>query len=356
MAGNVESVDKRSPLGRVLRGGGNGDVLLYGLTGLLVIQLVLAVVMLWPRSATVDAGQPLFPDLTQDNVVALTIAGEDDTQVTLRKAEDGSWVMPDRGDFPVKADKVTTLIDKLMELKTNRLVAKNAASYERLSVADNQFIRRIDLELSDGSQHTLYLGTAPRVAATHVRRGDQAEVYLAANLRSYDAGNQPRDWIDTIYFSAPREEIVAMTLTNANGELHFTKNAGAWTLEGLQEGEEFNENNLASMITTLTGLNMVEPLGKEAKAEYGLDEPTAVIQVTTQKEDEEPQTHTLTIGAKSEDGRYYVMASSDSPYYVYVSEYTVERFVERGRADFIKQPEATPEATPASTPEATPVP
>jgi len=44
------------------------------------------------------------------------------------------------------------------------------------------------------------------------------------------------------------------------------------------------------------------------------------------------------------------MKSSESPYYVRVSEYTVKMLVERGRDDYVRLPETpTPEPTPETS-------
>ncbi len=58
------------------------------------------------------------------------------------------------------------------------------------------------------------------------------------------------------------------------------------------------------------------------------------------------ETYTLRVGAKDDEDNSYVVSSSESPYYVRVSNYTVKDFVERTRDDFLEQPPTpTPEPT-----------
>lgn len=320
------------------------DMVVYGLAALLLLQVGLTAWVYWPRAARSSAIVPLFGELPAAEVVSLSITDDRGQEIHLAKTTDAGWVLPAFDDFPVQAGKVEGLFGKLAELTTGRLVARNEASYARLRVADDEFIRRLAFNAADGRAHTLYIGSAPRFRATHVRKGDQDAVYLAGNLTSTDADVAPRNWIDTIYFQATEADIQTLQITNANGSLAFSKDeSGIWAMAGL---EEFNDNNLIALVTTLTNLNMAEPLGSEELAEYGMDEPTAVVTLTTLDPAGARQTHTLTIGAQVEEDNNYVVKSSGSAYYVLVPAYTLERFIEWGASDFLK-----PTPTPAATPE-----
>lgn len=68
--------------------------------------------------------------------------------------------------------------------------------------------------------------------------------------------------------------------------------------------------------------------------------------VTIQQKDSEGNlsTYTLTVGAKAESDNTYVLISSESSYYVRVSEYTARDFVEWTQEDFyVKPPTPTPQ-------------
>ncbi len=314
------------------------DRTLLGLAILLGVQVLLIAGVYWANRRPAPISEPLLPGLTPETVVALTVADADGN--TVRLARRGSeWVLPDADDFPVLEERVTGLLEKLAAQRTRRLVARSPSSFARLGVDEADFVRRLEIELEDGTEYTLFLGTVPRPRTIHVRRADQDQVFLAVNLSEIDANSRTSAWINTAYFMASRDSMVALTLENRQGRLEFVREeGGGWRLEGLQEGEEFLENNLQSMLTTLTGLHMVRPLGKTPRPEYGLDEPTAVITLVTE-EDGQRTTHTLRIGAYDAEDRQYVLASSDSEYIVRVADYTVERFVERGREDFVRPAE-----------------
>ena len=325
------------------------------LTAILGIQIVLAVLVFLPRILPAGAASgPLFGALDAKDVTALTVQDKDGNRVELARQGE-VWVVPAVDDYPADKAKIDTFLEGIAGLKTNPLVTRTSASHKRLQVADDDFVRRVDLTLADGSSRTLFIGSSSG-GGSHVRAGGQDEVYLAQELFSYDAGTAINNWIDTLYFSVAQDKMTGLKLENANGTLEFEKDAsGNWTMKGLAAGEEFNANNLTTLLTRLSSLRMTSPLGKEAKSEYGLDQPTAVITLTANDESGSARTYTLRIGAKDAETNDYVVISSESPYYVRVAGFSVEDFVTRARQDFLTlppTPTATPEITP--TPEATP--
>jgi hypothetical protein len=311
------------------------------LLALLAAQLALTAFLFWPQSPAQSSDAPLLPALSADNVTGLTIT--DDADHTLALAKTGSdWAIPTAGNYPVLTNTVTTLLDKIAGLKTNRLVTQTEASHSRLKVSPTTFSRRIELTLADGSAATLYIGSSAGAGATHVRLDGQPEVYLTADLSAFEANAQPSGWIDTQYLTADTAAVSALTLQNANGTFEFKKEGDQWTLAGLTAAESFNPAGFNGLLNQAAALRMDSPLGQEAQASYGLDKPAATVTLTLTGET--PQTVTLTVGAKTEDG--YVVKSSESPYYVTVSDYVGQAFVEKTRTDFLAAP-ATPAAAPA---------
>jgi hypothetical protein len=318
------------------------------LAGVLALQIVLVAVMFWPRpAASVTSGEPLFPGIEADQIVRITVSDATGNQIQLAKSM-GTWVLPEADDYPTQEKKVPELLDKIVALKTSRLVTQMPSSHKRLKVADNNFERRIEFELADGTKHRLYLGTSPRYQVTHVRADNQNEVYLASNLSASEIRAQASAWVNTLYLSIPQEQIVGLTLENKNGRFEFEKDdAGTWTMKDLAPDEKFNENNVKSLVARLSSLQMLRPLGKVEQDAYGLKEPNAVVTVKTRDKEGNIKTYSLRVGAKSEEDNSFVVISSESPYYVRMAEYTVKDFVERTRQDFLELP---PTPTPAPTP------
>jgi hypothetical protein len=309
------------------------------LAGILVIQIILSVFVFWPRSATTGTSEPLFPDLAADDIVALTITDADDNSIRLEKVSE-DWILPDADDYPAQADKITPLLDNIVGLTTNRLVTRTDASHKRLQVAPDDFVCRIDFETTGGAEHALYLGSSPKYGATHFRVDGQSETYLTNELSTWETKADAASWVDAVYLSVPQDDVTKMTLENTNGTFTFTRDdEGNWTMDGLAADEILAEAKVTDSIRQATSVNMTTPLGKEEKTAYGMDEPSAVVTLETIT-----KTTTLRVGAKDPDTNSYVVTSSESPYYVRVSEYGVKNLVENTRDDFLQAPPTpTPE-------------
>jgi hypothetical protein len=302
------------------------------LAGILAVQIVLSIFVFWPKTATVER-EPLFPELETEDVVALAIADTEGNNTQLKKVT-GDWVLPDADDYPAQADKITSLLDKIAGLTTGRLVTRTDASHKRLQVAPDEFVRRIDFETAEGTKRTLYLGSSPRYNATHFRLDGQSETYLTSDISTWDTKADAASWVDTAYLSISQDDVTKMTLENTNGTLIFTKDEeDKWTMDGLAADETLDETKVTDSIRQAASVTMLSPLGKEEKASYGMDEPNAVVALETIT-----QTTTLRVGAKDPDDNSYIVTSSESPYYVRVSEYGVKNLVESTGDDFLQAP------------------
>ncbi|RPI47640.1 MAG: DUF4340 domain-containing protein, partial [Chloroflexi bacterium] len=285
------------------------------LAGLLVVQLILAAVIFWPRPAGGQVGEPLFPGMEADQVVALTITGSDGQSVKLARTE-GHWVLPEAGDYPVLEDNVSTLLQAIVGLEAERRVTQTSGSHARLQVAGDEFNRRVEIELADGSRHVLYLGSSPTFQALHIRAEGQDDVYLTSALTAEDAGVGAVDWVERTYFSVPTQEAISLTLENAHGTFQFTKEGEEWTMDGVAGEESFDAGRFQTVLSRATSVSLLAPLGTEELAEYGLETPAAVVSIETGGDAH--KTYVLTVGAQDAEGSSYVK-SSESPYYVRVS-------------------------------------
>jgi hypothetical protein len=308
------------------------------LTGVLVLQLIVLAVVFWPRGSKVQAGQTLFPGVQADQIVKLTITAADGKTAQLIKGDAG-WVLADTEDFPVLSDKVTAVLTDVVGLKAERPVATTASSQKRLKVAADDYERRVEFELSGGGQHRLYLGTSPSYGATHVRADDEAEVYLAS-LQSQDFGTEASSWIDRNFLTIAQDQVTALKLQNAQGTFEFSKTGTTWTMAGLAAGETLDSTKVQAILTRVSPLSMLRPLGKTEKPEYGLAQPLAVLEITTAG-----KTYSVKVGALDPADTSYVVSSSESSYFVRVSQYYVADLANSGRDGFLLQP--TPVPTPA---------
>ena len=245
----------------------------------LAVQLVLGVIIFFPRPAPEVASGPLLANFDPTAVTGLTITDADGNSITLAKGEDGGWSLPGYDDYPAQASSVTGLLSKIAALQANRLIARNESSQARLEVKSDNFQRRIEIQSGDQT-NVLYLGSASGASDTHARVNDQAEIYLTTGLASWEVSAQVSSWIDTTYVSIDQTTVSSIQVENANGSFDFTQAAdGTWAYAGLEPGEVFDPASISNMARQATGMRMSAPLGRTLDPTWGLDDPQATVTV-----------------------------------------------------------------------------
>ena len=319
------------------------------LTGLLIVQIGLAGFILWPKSRAGGDISPLLENFDPRSVLSLVIEDNEGSLVELSRAGD-SWLLSSGGNYPADGSKITPILENLAKVQTGRLVTRTDASHAPLSVAEQDFLRKITLLMLDGEKWEVFVGTTAGGNTSHVRRGDSREVFLASDLSYFSLSPQASNWIDPLYLNYSDRTLNEIVLENAQGTFRFEKNeSGDWEYLDLPVGEEFAENNLKTLENSLKSLRMVQPLGEEQKPEYGLENPLARVEFSFDA-DGTTRTIELLIGDRPEGiNGNYVIKSSESSFYVTASPGTVGTMVNRAGEDFlIPRPTATPEST--STP------
>ncbi len=307
---------------------------------LLVIQLLLMAAVYWPKAA---AGQSelKLEGVTKDNITALHITDAEGKEIALQKTDKG-WVLPEMDNYPVDESKVAPLLEKLEGFKTRRLVTRTKDSHKQLQVADDNFMRRLEITTADGKMHILYIGASSGPGATHVRLSAEPEAYLTGDLTSWDVNTAPSSWIDNLYFTLDKDAVLSLSLKNSAGQLDFSKDdEGNLVLDDLQEGEEMDTAAANGLLNRVISVRMSRPLSRKEDPAYGLDKPQAsvILRAKTDKEGKE-ESYTLLLGNKdpaNPKGNEYVLHASSSPYYVLVSNYIADDLNQKTRQDFIKK-------------------
>ncbi|MCL4506963.1 MAG: DUF4340 domain-containing protein [Chloroflexi bacterium] len=321
------------------------------LTVALLAQVILIVLLASLRAtATTVPGKPIFGAVKATDITQVTLQDPTGKTIDLTRNET-NWVMPQAGNYPADATKITAFLDKVLKIETGRLIAQTPASYARLQVADNQFAQKVVFKLANGDSHVLLIGTSPSAGSVHVRADGAKEVYLVDGLSSSDAAPDAVNWINPTYIAMLPDQVTAVDITNANGSFSFAKDAAnAWQMKGLNSGETFDAAKITSMVGQITPLSLIRPLGQSLKPEFGLTSPAATITLTLQP------TATVSIkpvviqiGMKDSAENSYTVASNESPYYVRVGSYELDAFVTSSRQSFLKLP-PTAVPTPTSTP------
>jgi len=310
------------------------------LIGVLAVQVILSIIFFWPKSIVTGSSDPVFTKISVDDITSLDITDDQNNSIVLQKTDSG-WVLPEADNYPVKADSVTSILEKLVKIDKTTLVARTDASHKQLQVSRTDFLRRIIIKTNGKGDYILYLGTAPRYTATNFRIEGQSEVYQTTLLSSWELNTRANMWVDTVYAATDQETLSQVVLENAQGSVTFVKDGETWTLVGLQEGEVISLGKINTLVRNASNVAMVEPLGTNNEPEYGMNAPLARVTLTT-----EDGTKTLLVGVKNLSDNTYVLKSSASPYYVSAAEYNIQTMVEDGRDAFLTPPETESETEP----------
>ena len=349
-------------------------------------QAALVGYMFWnqTKTTTVSTAPLIEESITIDDISTISLSDADGKTVNLAQKE-GAWILPDAGDFPVTESNVTSLVSKLQDIDSRTAIASSKASYKRLQVADDDFIRKVDLGFSDGKTQSLYLGSSPSASSIHVRSSNNDSVFLSNDINSFDVRTNSGNWVDTSYLNLSSDEVTEVVLKNAQGEFNFTRaEDDTWQLAGLGAEDELDTAAVDSLINKVSSVRMLRPLGKVAEDNYNVGLPQAELTITTETEivieapeedsasseqagtsllDAEASTDTsegeansspapepepeveiernsykLMIAANLDDG--FVAKREGSEYYVLLSAFSAEDFVTKAQEDFIVQEEA----------------
>ncbi|MCC6453784.1 MAG: DUF4340 domain-containing protein [Caldilineaceae bacterium] len=319
---------------------------------ILLAQVAVTAFVFWPRASATVTGTPLLAGVNADEVTALTITDDNDRSVSFTKT-DGVWTLADTEGYPANSDKISQTLTKLVAMTADRLVTRTPGSHGRLQVADDDYLRKVDITTPSGVQ-TLYLGSSTGASATHVRAAGQDATYLTNEIATWELDTLPTTWINVAYFKVPKEKITEVTLQNANGTftfVHDNENPEEWTLADATADEPIASANINTLIDRIATLNLHTVLGKSESPEYGLSEPLATLTVSTsavltETTGAEAGTTTLLVGAKDDETNTYILKSSGSEFYVRLAAFTGDEFVNKQRSDFMIQGDAATENAP----------
>lgn len=335
------------------------------LAALLAVQIVfLAISALTSTGTVARAIEPILAELPVADVERLRIADNLENEMTFARADTG-WVLPDADDFPLDSAKIDDALAKLAAMDTRRLVASNPANFARLEVKDDDFRRRITLQVGESST-VLYLGGSGGADTVYVRHADDNEVYLGSGLSSWELSTQVSTWLDADYVNVPIDDVLEISVQREDGLFNFLRAGENWTYAGLSEGEIFEDTRMPLILRNAATIRLQAPLGLEALAEYGLDEPPVVVDVRYRQLDVVPAeaaeesaegeadelaaqpkyieaTYTLAFGAAMADGDI-ALKSSDAEYYVLVRDTVLNAFTNIVHDELIKLPEPEPAA------------
>lgn len=226
---------------------------------LLLFVVVVLVAALWliesgGDSDLPEAGTPLMPDLRSvaNEIDEVTVQRADQPPLTIRKS-DGSWVVPDRGDYPANVDALRTVLLAMTEAAVVEAKTANPALHERLGVdapsAGNSTAVLVSARAGD-RDFALVFGNVAQGSYRYARIADQDQSWLIDQNPDLPAG--VADWLDKDIVDIDSSQVRSVTVSHPDGEIiTISKAAEADTnfdVADIPEGRQLTYSTVANGI------------------------------------------------------------------------------------------------------------
>ncbi len=236
----------------------------YLLGGLLVLQALVAYFVLSGGGELQGhVGIQKLLEFNREQVDGIRIEDNEGNLAELKREVD-AWLTGE--DFPVDADRVERLLDRLDELEHGLAVASSSSAAKRFEVSQEGFQRHLKL-LKDGKPVAeFFLGTGAGARRNHVRLADQDMIYTTT-IGSYDLPAEIADWQDKDLLQIEMDEIESVTIGDLTilraeqseneeegEEAESDGDAPEWFTEDLAADETFKHDEFESQLRNLATL------------------------------------------------------------------------------------------------------
>lgn len=252
------------------------------------------------------------------------------SHVELAKSSSG-WVLPGYFNAPADASRISSLVGQLTRLKRGLPVATSAGALRRFKVDDQAFERRLVFSQGGKVIATLYIGDSSGVRRSNARTADDHAVY-AVDLGAYELPAQPDAWLDQNLLKRNADKLTSIDVEYERQdhiELQRTKASDAqgfhWSDPSLQAGKAVNETRADALLRDITQLRVQRVLGIESDPEWQQDHPALRLAI----KDDQPESALWTL-SKPGTGDFYVLKSSDHPWFLAVSTADAKQLLEDG--------------------------
>ncbi len=251
------------------------------LAAVLLLQLIWLGVRAFQTTPPSAARGLLLAELVPAEVLRLVIGSGSDSEKPLvveREAEASAWRVPDLFDYRADGDKVDGALRDLAGLEIASVVSSTAHHHVDFKVAESEFDKRIRLE-GAGEPVELLFGSSGPAGTVHVRRAGEDAVYAVRGYSSWRFAERTEDWIDKVYFTAPRERIARIAIDNESGSFGLERaGEGGWVLIGGGDARLPAEaDKVDSLLRAMSRVSLSELIGRIDDEEVAFGDPMAEL-------------------------------------------------------------------------------
>lgn len=212
--------------------------------GLVLLGLVYLVVAYLDSSKSAELEKQLV-SIDTSKVTQITIQSPDQT-VNLYKENQGWQVeLSTEKKVAAKTDKVTTLLDQLLDISTDRLAAKEESKWGDYQVDSTG----TSLKIHEGDQLTLDMMVGQSGSTSYLRLADEDEVYASDGFRGLRTSDQINHFRDNTFIRMNTDSLESIAF-NYPGDSSFQviNNNGTWNLD---DGAQADSAKTAQYINKL---------------------------------------------------------------------------------------------------------
>ncbi len=211
---------------------------LFGLGGAAAVAAG-AAAFLVPRTTetpATDAAVLAFPNLAPRLAAARKIEIRQGPQTLTLDRQDETWVLPQKGDYPARAERVREMLTGLTELRLTERRTADPESLDRLGLGEPgrpastaASLRVLDAagapiaDLIIGRRRMRTQGGVPE--SIYVRRPSENQSYLAEGRLPVDA--DPQLWLDRDVVTLPRERVLRVLSVRDGRTVEMLRQSGA---------------------------------------------------------------------------------------------------------------------------------
>jgi hypothetical protein len=247
----------------------------------LVAQSALALVTRWPDSGPAEPRDLLEVKVEDIQFIRITgrSARDEKPEPPVELVREGSgWVIKSKDNYPVAEAMITPLLEAMGKLKAQTPIGEQKTTHVSLEVADDSFLRKLEVETKDGTKRTLYIGAGQGKSAA-VRVEGEDEVYSVLGVTAWNIADTANRYFERDILVVDPASLSEVTVQRPLvPPITFRKAPeGTWTLDGLAPGEALDQGETTTFLSKLTNVRMADPAAPQAKPEMGLDGPEATV-------------------------------------------------------------------------------
>ncbi len=237
------------------------------LAGLLVAQLLLALILFWPKSQ--DAGLVNWPSLEAAEVTEIQLSSADGETLVLQRQTAG-WMLTDWKDpaqaqalletpLPADANRVRTLLAQLTVNPGSWPVASSQSAARRFGVDDAGFAHRVQLRVAAETRLDLLLGTSPAFRRMHGRLAG-SDAILNLELAGHEISARADDWLDKGALrpegALDQVQLVAMPTEAGTQSLTLQREGDNWHLLDATSVPTLDQGAVDALLSRLRNLRV----------------------------------------------------------------------------------------------------